>query len=95
MGARPGPVKERIAVFQMSFIGLIYGFAQRALELGQLPADEDVGLLVFELNGIILAANASFVMSEDPAALEVAGRAVRRRLVLDADYALANSPVAG
>jgi type VI protein secretion system component VasK len=48
-----------------------------------------VSLLVFELNGIVLAANASFVMSDDPATLDMAGRAVRRRLGLDVDYVLA------
>ena len=42
-------------------------------------------VLVFELNGIILAANTSFVMTDDPAMLEVARRAVRRRLGADAD----------
>ena len=37
-------------------------------------------MLVFEINGIILAANTSFVVSDDPAMLEVARRAVRKRL---------------
>ena len=86
MGTRPGPVKERIGAFQLSFIGLILEFAQKAQELGQLPPGEDLTLLVFELNGIILAANASFVMSSDPAMLEMAGRAVRRRLGVEAEY---------
>ena len=89
MGTRPGPVKERIGAFQLSFVGLILGFALKAQELGELPDGEDITLLVFELNGIILAANASFVMSNDPAMLEMARRAVRRRLGVDAEYALA------
>jgi AcrR family transcriptional regulator len=86
MGTRSGPVKERIALFQLSFVGLIYQFAQKAEELGQLPDGEDISLLVFELNGIILAANASFVMSDEPATLDIARRALRRRLGLEADY---------
>jgi AcrR family transcriptional regulator len=89
MGTRPGPVKERIGVFQLGFVGLLYELAEKAQELGQLPAEEDASLLVFELNGIVLAANASFVMTEDPATLDMAGRAVRRRLGLDVDYAFA------
>ncbi len=89
MGTRPGPVKERIGAFQLSFVGLILEFALKAQELGELPDGEDITLLVFELNGIILAANASFVMSNDPAMLEMARRAVRRRLGVDAEYALA------
>jgi AcrR family transcriptional regulator len=82
MGTRPGPVKERISLFQRRFVGLILGFAQRAQELGQIPADEDLTILVFELNGIILAANANFVMTDDAMTLDVAQRAVRRRLGL-------------
>ena len=82
-------MKERVGAFQLSFIGLILGFALKAQELGELLEGEDITLLVFELNGIILAANASFVMSNDPAMLELARRAVRRRLGVDAEYALA------
>ena len=63
-------MKERIGAFQLSFVGLILEFALKAQELAGLPEGEDITLLVFELNGIILAANASFVMSNDPAMLE-------------------------
>ncbi len=83
MGTRPGPVKERIGTFQQRFVGLIFGFAQRAQELGQIPTDEDLTLLVFDLNGSILAANANFVMTDNAMALDIARRAVRRRLGLD------------
>lgn len=80
MGTRPGPVKERVGRFQQRFIGLLFAFAAKAQELGHIAAEEDLMLLVFELNGIILAANASFVMSDDPVMLDVARRAVRKRL---------------
>jgi AcrR family transcriptional regulator len=83
MGTRPGPVKERVSAFQQRFGGLILRYAQQAQALGQLPPDTDVGLLVFELNGIILAANANYVMTDDPAALDTARRAVRRLLEVD------------
>jgi AcrR family transcriptional regulator len=86
MGTRPGPVKERVGEFQQRFIGLILGYAAKAQELWQLAADEDLMILVFDVNGIILAANTSFVMSDDPAMLGVARRAIRRRLgVSEAD----------
>lgn len=80
MGTRPGPVKERIGEFQQRLIGLIFACAAKAQESGQLAADEDLVILVFDVNGIILAANASFVISDDPAMLDVARRAIRRRL---------------
>jgi AcrR family transcriptional regulator len=80
MGSRPGPVKERVAEFQRLFIELLRQFAETAKLLGQLPSDEDVAMLTFELNGIILATDANFVMNNDPTILQVARRVVRRRL---------------
>ena len=80
MGSRPGPVKERIAAFQSGFSALIRGFIVTALEQNELPADEDPDELTFELNGLILAANASFVLRQDANALAVAKHIVRRRL---------------
>ena len=83
MGTRPGPVKEEIAAFQSGFSALIRQFIITALEQRELPAHEDPDALTFELNGIILAANANFVLNADPAALELARRIVRRRLGLE------------
>ena len=80
MGARPGPVKEQIAAFQAGFSGLIRQFVVTAIEQHELDSDEDPDALTFELNGIILAANANFVLRADPAALDMARYIVRRRL---------------
>jgi AcrR family transcriptional regulator len=80
MGTRPGPVKEQIAAFQSGFSGLIRGFIVTALEQHELPTEEDPDELTFEINGIILAANANFVLRDDPAVLRTAKSIVRRRL---------------
>jgi AcrR family transcriptional regulator len=80
MGTRPGPVKEQIAAFQSRFTALIRQFVVTALEHDELPDREDPDALSFELNGIILAANANFVLRGDPAVLEMARHIVRRRL---------------
>jgi AcrR family transcriptional regulator len=80
MGSRPGPVKEQIAEFQGGFTALIRQFVVTAREQHELPADEDPDALTFELNGIILAANTSFVLRDDDAALDLARTVVRRRL---------------
>ena len=80
MGTRPGPVKEQVAAFQDMFTGLIRQFTVTALERHELPANEDADALTFELSGIILAANANFVLHGDPAALRMAKRVVRGRL---------------
>ena len=80
MGTRPGPVKEQIAAFQDAFTDLIRQFAVTALEQHELPDDENPDELTFELSGIILAANTSFVLRQDLAALDMAKHIVRRRL---------------
>jgi len=79
MGSRPGPVKEEIAAFQTGFTAVIRQFAVTALERGELD-NEDPDSLAFELNGIILATNAHFVIHQDPSVLEMAKQIVRRRV---------------
>jgi AcrR family transcriptional regulator len=80
MGTRPGPVKDLVAAFQAEFVALIRGFAATAIEQGELPGTEDPDRLTFELNGIILAADANFVLHDDPAVLDLARQVVRQRL---------------
>ena len=80
MGTRQGPVKDQITAFQGEFTALIRQFVVTALELHELPADEDPDALTFELNGIILAANTNFVLRQDPHSLDMARSIVRRRL---------------
>ena len=80
MGTRPGPVKEQIAEFQTGFTAVIRQFVVTAIARHQLPDDVDPDALAFELNGIILATNAHFVIHQDPAVLEMAKQVVRRRV---------------
>ena len=83
MATRPGPVKDDIASFQTEFTALIRQLIVRAQEQGELPSDEDPDALTFELNSMLFAANAIFVLRDDPGALEMARHVVRRRLGLD------------
>jgi AcrR family transcriptional regulator len=82
MGTRPGPVKERIAAIQSGFAALLRGFAATALEQHELPAREDPDWLAFELHAILLAADAKFVLHDDPAVLDLARQVVHQRLGL-------------
>ena len=84
MGTRPGPVKERVSAFQSSFTALIRGFVVAAIDRQALPANEDPEALTFELNGIILAANSRFVLSDDPNVLDMPRNLLRRRLGIPA-----------
>jgi AcrR family transcriptional regulator len=83
MGTRPGPVKERVAAIQSGFTVLLRGFAATALEQHELPAREDPDRLAFELHAILLAADAKFVLQDDPAVLDLARQVVHQRLGLD------------
>ena len=85
MGTRPGPVKEAVAGFQAGFVDLLRGFAATAIEQNQLPPGEDPDQLAFELNGICLAADANFVLHDNPAVLDLARQVARRRLGLGND----------
>jgi AcrR family transcriptional regulator len=78
MGTRPGPVKERIVEFQTMFVGLIQQFATSAVQAGELA--DDPALLAFEINGLLLAADAVFVLRNDDAALDTPRAAIARRL---------------
>jgi AcrR family transcriptional regulator len=89
MGSRPGAVKDEVAAFQDRFTGLIHACIVTAVEQHALPADEDPDALTFELNGIILAANANVVLHDDNAALQMARTIVRRRLGVPAASARA------
>jgi hypothetical protein len=79
---KPGPVKEAVAGFQAGFVDLLRGFAA-ALGQNELPPGEDPDRLAFELDGIILAADANFALHNDPAVLDLARQVVHRRLGLD------------
>jgi AcrR family transcriptional regulator len=83
MGARPGPVKDRVAAIQSGFTALLRSFAVTALEQHELPAREDPDRLAFELHAILLGADTKFVLNDDPAALDLARQVVRQRLGLD------------
>ena len=80
MGTRPGPVKEQVSAFQARFTELIRQCIVTAIEQRELPDSEDPDALTFELSGIILAANANFVLRQDPASLNMAKNIVRHRL---------------
>jgi len=85
MGTRPGPVKEAVAGFQAGFVDLLRGFAATAIEQNQLPPGEDPDQLAFELNGICLAADANFVLHDNPAVLDLARQVAHHRLGLGSD----------
>ena len=47
---------------------------------GAVAPEEDAEQLAFEINSYLLLSNAEFVISQDPASLDRARRAIERRL---------------
>ncbi len=80
LGGRPGPMKERVAANQRDWIGLLTDAARQAVGRGELSARTDVELLVFELNALVVAANTSFILQDDPVVISRARVAVDRTL---------------
>ena len=80
LGGRPGPLRVRVAENQRDWIGVLTRAAQVAVSMGQLRADTDVEILVFELNALVIAANTGFVLQDDPAIISRARTAVARVL---------------
>ena len=82
MHARPGPVKDRIAEFDARWQGRIERNLEIARAAGELPPNEDIEALVFDLDALLYYAHGAFSFRDDPAVLETARRGIRRRLGL-------------
>jgi AcrR family transcriptional regulator len=78
--AQPGPVKERIAAFDDRWRGRLERELTAARASGDLAADEDIAALVFDVDALLYYAHGAFSFRGDPAVLETARRAVRRRI---------------
>lgn len=78
--ARPGPVKERIAAFDRRWKARFVTNLEAARSRGDLPADEDLDQLFFEIDAYLLYGHAAFAFRGDPSVLDRAAEAVRRRL---------------
>jgi AcrR family transcriptional regulator len=78
--AKPGPVKERIAAFDRRWKARFVDQLRIAQHAGELPAEEDLEQLFFEIDAYLLYGHAAFAFRGDPAVLERSADAVRRRL---------------
>jgi AcrR family transcriptional regulator len=80
LNSRPGRVRDRIVAEYREWIDLLREQARKAQELGEIDRSADIDQLVFEVNGILVAGNAFYLLFEDPEELERARRGVRERL---------------
>lgn len=80
---RPGVVRERVAGAVANWFGLLEQQIRGAQKAGQLNAGEDARQLAFEVQALLVLANAQFVISGgDAVPLDHARRGIERRLEL-------------
>ncbi|MFJ1606270.1 TetR/AcrR family transcriptional regulator [Streptomyces sp. NPDC088253] len=78
---RPGPVRDAVLDALASWSAYVAAELGTAVEARELPPRTDVEQLVFELNGVALAAHQSIQLHRDPQAATRARRAVARLLI--------------
>jgi AcrR family transcriptional regulator len=80
LDAKSGRVKEAVAEAYREWFALLEESARKAQELGELDPSADPAQLVFELIGMLEAANTFHQLFDDPALLERARSGVLERL---------------
>jgi AcrR family transcriptional regulator len=79
-GTKPGPVKDRIVAISHGWVEALRTLIAAAQAAGSVDEREDAGQLAFEIEAYLLLGNTEFVATDDPAHLQRARDAVRRRL---------------
>ena len=80
MDTHPGPVRDQAIKLTADWRQQLENAVRDAQAEGAVPPEEDAEQLAFEINSYLLLANAEFVVSQDPATLDRARRAIERRL---------------
>jgi AcrR family transcriptional regulator len=77
LDTRPGRVRDRIAEFVGDWMGLLVAAVDDAQRTGEVDGT-DPGQLAFEIDAMLLMANAAYVMDPGPEALNRARRGIER-----------------
>jgi AcrR family transcriptional regulator len=80
LDARPGPLRDRAMELVVDWTGQLETAVRDAQAEGAIDPAEDPEQLAFEIDAHLLMANLQFVVSQEPAPLERARVAIRRRL---------------
>ncbi|WP_330302337.1 MULTISPECIES: TetR/AcrR family transcriptional regulator [unclassified Streptomyces] len=78
---RPGPVRDAVLEALAAWSAYVASELNTAVDNRELPERTDVDQLVFELNGVALAADQSIQLHRDPQAPTRARRAIARLLI--------------
>jgi AcrR family transcriptional regulator len=77
---QPGPVRDRALMAANTWLQHLHAAIEAAQAEGEIDTSEDAAQLTFEVNAYMLMANAQFLAAGDPAELDRARRALKRRL---------------
>jgi AcrR family transcriptional regulator len=80
LGGQPGPVHDRVALYQGQWRELLTQTAKDARAAGELPPNSDPEQLAFELATILAGTNIVAVLHSDNTAIERAQRAIHHRI---------------
>jgi AcrR family transcriptional regulator len=78
LDTRPGRVRDRIVEFIGEWVGDLLQAVTAARAAGEIDRAEDVEQLTFEVNAMLMMANAAYVMNPSPEVLERARRGIAR-----------------
>lgn len=82
VGARPGPLKDRIREEQRQWVGLLAENAARARTAGDLEDGADPEQVALELSALLTGADVAFLLHEDPSIVDGVRHAIRDRIGL-------------
>lgn len=77
-----GPVRARVQEFHAEWLAMVVDLIHEAQERGEIAAAADPKQIAFEIDSVMLGANAAFLLFGDSEALERARRAVRHRVAV-------------
>jgi hypothetical protein len=80
VGARPGPLRDRIRDEQKRWVGLLQENAAQAKGAGDLGPESDPSRIALELSAWLTGADIAFLLHEDPRILDGIRRAIDQRL---------------
>ena len=79
---RPGPVRDRILAVIADWVGALEEAVAGAQAAGEIDPAEDAQQLAFEIDAMLLMANAAYVMEPSPEVLERGRRGVAKLIGL-------------
>jgi AcrR family transcriptional regulator len=76
----PGPVRDRALATVTEWMGRLETTVREAQEENEVSSDESATQIAFEIHAFLLLANAQYIATGDSAPLDLARRAIDRRL---------------